>query len=117
MAFRWIVPMCPSNGFGTVKMVSIRRGSGPAEPKAAEPVEPLTRGRDQSGPLIARRPAVLRILDPELATLHGETIKQSRESLRPVDAMPRREDRVAADRDREEHQAAWLEKRPQARHR
>src|SRR5881409_308225 len=102
MAFRWIVPMCPSNGFGTVKMVSIRRGSGPAEPETAEPVEPLTRGRGQGGPLVARRPAVLRILDPELATLHGESLQQPREPLRPVDAMPRCEDGVAADRNREE---------------
>src|SRR6185295_4644019 len=112
-----MTPMWPSNGFGTVKIVSIRRGSRPAEHEAAEPVEPLAREHGERRALVAPGPTVLSVLEPELAALRRETLEQPREPFRPIDAMPRREDGVGADRDREEHQATGLQERAKARHR
>src|SRR5882672_8285999 len=99
-----MIPMWPSNGFGTVKIVSMGRGSGSAEREAAEPIEPLARRRGQGGPLVAPHPAIPRVLEPEFAAFDRESLEESREPFGSVDAMPRREDGVAADRDREEHE-------------
>src|SRR5436190_3686975 len=112
-----MMPMCPSNGFGTVKIVSTGRGSGLAQHEAAEPVESLARGRGERRALVASLPAVLPVLEPELAALDGESLEKPRQALRAVHAMPRREDGVAADGDREEHETAGPEEPAQARHR